>query len=447
MLELLDPPPELELALAQARIVRLPQVAGDVGVGHAHGGTAGQQRPVLEGLVAAADVGGVGELDVLARQQQLHGAGLQPDQGGAVGILLGAVLAHDVVGPGAGDEAREHRRDLLPVELGIVVLVEQPEPDHRRRHPGHAPDLPLGDRVEHVQHLLGRHPDRLAHTALADIARVGAVEVVGDPAPDPVELDAEDDLVAVRQGLALRERQVLGGQHLQLQRHREPVLRASRPEPEEALAGLEHGARGHGLEAVEVGQAIGIGLVGPGEPEALDLVLERAVLDQARRLDAAADRMRGEARRGVRGVGVGAHQLAGARPLQLAALEHQAVDALAAGAPGDQAALHLGAVEARAEGELARRQEPCRPGDARDQVQGSETFRGVDPDLAHGRAALRAPAARARARRSRGRSRRCRGTRPCGRRRRRAPPRCPAAPSAPRGALPAPRLWPSQRAM
>ena len=100
---------------------------------------------------------------------------------------------------------------------------------------------------------------------------MGAVEVVGDPAPDPVELDAEDDLVAVGQRLALAERQVLGGQHLQLQRHREPVVRPARPEPEEALAGLEHGARRHGLEAVEVGQAIGIGLVGPGEPEALDL--------------------------------------------------------------------------------------------------------------------------------------------------------------------------------
>ena len=132
------------------------------------------------------------------------------------------------------------------------------------------------------QDLLGRHPHQLARAALADIARMGAMEVVGDPPPDPVELDAEDDLVAVGQRLAFAERQVLGGEHLQLQRHREPVVRSARPEPEEALAGLEHGARGHGLEAVEVGQAIGIGLVGPGEPEALDLVLERAVLDQAR---------------------------------------------------------------------------------------------------------------------------------------------------------------------
>ena len=105
----------------------------------------------------------------------------------------------------------------------------------------------------------------------------------------------------------------------------------------------------------------------------------------------------------------------------------------------DQAALHLRAVEACAQGELPRRQEPRRSGDALDQVQCSETLRGVDPDLPHRRLALRAPAARARARRSRGRSRPCRGTPPTGRRRTRAPPRCRAAPSAPRGALPAQR--------
>jgi hypothetical protein len=200
------------------------------------------------------------------------------------------------------------------------------------------------------------------------------MEVVGDPAPDAVELDAEDDLVAVRQGLALGKRQVLGGQHLQLQGHRKPVLQASRPETEEALAGLEHGARCHGLESIEVGQPIGVGFVGPGKPKALDLVLGSPVLDQARRLDATADGMRGEARCGVRGVGVGPHELAGPCPLQLAAPEHQAVDAFAAGAPGEQTPLHLGALQARAERELARRQEPCRPGNARDKIQAQRPF-------------------------------------------------------------------------
>jgi hypothetical protein len=81
---------------------------------------------------------------------------------------------------------------------------------------------------------------------------MSAVEVVGDAPPDPVELDAEDDLVAVGQGLTLAEREVLGGEHLQLERDRKPIIRPARPEAEEAFAGLEHGARGHGLEAVEV---------------------------------------------------------------------------------------------------------------------------------------------------------------------------------------------------
>jgi hypothetical protein len=80
-----------------------------------------------------------------------------------------------------------------------------------------------------------------------------------------------------------------------------------------------------------------IGLVRPGEPQALDLILERAVLDQARRLDAAANGVRREARRGIGGVGIRAHQLPGARPLQLAALEDQAVDALATSAPSQRA--------------------------------------------------------------------------------------------------------------
>jgi hypothetical protein len=30
---------------------------------------------------------------------------------------------------------------FLPVQLGIVILIEQPEPDHRRRHPGAGREL------------------------------------------------------------------------------------------------------------------------------------------------------------------------------------------------------------------------------------------------------------------------------------------------------------------
>jgi hypothetical protein len=98
--------------------------------------------------------------------------------------------------------------------------------------------------------------------------------------------------------------------------------------------------------------------------------------------------VRREARCRVRSIRIRADQLPGARPLELAALEDQAVDALTTGPPGDQAPVHLGAVEARAQGELSRRQEPSHSGDALDQVQCSETLRGVDPDLPHGRTAL-----------------------------------------------------------
>ena len=73
---------------------------------------------------------------------------------------------------------------------------------------------------------------------------------------------------------------MLSRQHLQLERHREAVFRSPGAKAEEAFAGLEHGTGRHGLETIEVGQAIGVGLVGPGEPEALNLVLERGVLDQ-----------------------------------------------------------------------------------------------------------------------------------------------------------------------
>ena len=72
------------------------------------------------------------------------------------------------------------------------------------------------------------------------------------------------DLIAV-------ERQHLRRDHLQLQRHRQAVLRPARPEAEEHLAGDEHLARGAPLQPVEVREAFGVGLVGPVEPELLDL--------------------------------------------------------------------------------------------------------------------------------------------------------------------------------
>ena len=207
-----------------------------------------------------------------------------------------------------------HRRDLLPVELGVVVLVEQEQLHDAGREARDAAQLTGIDRIDDVHDLGGRDAHDLAgKPGIGHVARVPAQEVVGDAPADRVELDALPDDVAAGRDLVAIERQHLRREHLQLQRHREAVLRPARPEPEEHLAGDEHLARGAALQAVEVGEALGIGFVGPVEPELLDLRLELGIRDQRRRLDAGADHVAGPALDRVGGIAVVAHEPAGAR--------------------------------------------------------------------------------------------------------------------------------------
>ena len=93
----------------------------------------------------------------------------------------------------------------------------------------------------------------------------------------------------------LVEGQHLRLQQLQLQRHQQPVLRPARPQPHEAFARHEHLARHHGLQPVEIGQPVGIGLVGPGEPEPLHAIPQVRILDQRRGLDPVADEVAAKA--------------------------------------------------------------------------------------------------------------------------------------------------------
>jgi hypothetical protein len=121
-----------------------------------------------------------------------------------------------------------------------------------------------------------------------------AVEAIGQPVADR----AEDDAAA--HGLAVAEVDVvglvehLGRQQLQLQRHRQPVAGQARPEADEAFAGVEHLAGDDRLLAVEIGQAVGVALVGPFEPGLHDLLADGGIGDQRRRLDAVADQRRDE---------------------------------------------------------------------------------------------------------------------------------------------------------
>ena len=129
---------------------------------------------------------------------------------------------------------------------------------------------PLLDRVADIHHI-SRAPAQVSPTTLGHVTRMAALEVVGDPPADPVELDAADDPAPCGSG-SIVQRQHFRGEHLQLQRHRQSVVGAPRAEAQEELARQKHRARGHGLEA-RSRSGTGIGLVGPGEPEALDLVL------------------------------------------------------------------------------------------------------------------------------------------------------------------------------
>ena len=170
---------------------------------------------------------------------------------------------------------------------------------------------------------------------------MAATEVIGDAPPDQVELDAAADAVAVGRCLGLLERQHLGLQQLQLQRHQQPVLRPPRPQPHETLARDEHLARHHGLQAVEIGEPVRVRLVGPGQPEPLDAIAQARVLDQRRRLDAVAHQVGRKGLAGIRRITVGHDQFPRAGQQARTAGGDQRVDVLQRRVPAPQPALDI----------------------------------------------------------------------------------------------------------
>jgi hypothetical protein len=215
-----------------------------------------------------------------------------------------------------------------------------------------APDLARVDGAVDVQHIRRRHAHRLRddRPLVGAVARVAAAEVIGHAPPDRIELDPAADAVAIGRGLGLLEGQHLGLEKLQLQRHQQAVLRATGSQPDETLASDEHLARDHGLQTVEVGQPIRIGLVGPGEPEPLDPVTEIRIPDQRGGLDAVADEVRREGFAGVGGIAVRHHQFAGPREQPRAARGDQRVDVLERRVPPPEPSLRHGAFETGAHG-------------------------------------------------------------------------------------------------
>ena len=339
-----------ELYQGKARVgeVALHHVIGDVGVGDAQRGRYLQQRPVLERLIGRAAVGRLAHGDILTGVQPHDLAGAYFDTGWSV-LVLGR--GKGVLRRGRGHEHRIHRRDLFAVELGIVVLIEQ-EQFHdgggQFRHPAQLAAL---DRVDDMDHFRGGNADDLARQPrIGAVAWMAAQEVIGDAAADPVEFDALTDDVAVRCRPGLFQRQHLGRQHLQLQGHAQPIARAAHPDPEEHLACHEHLTGGAALEPVEIGESLRVCIVGPGEPEALQLFLARGIHDFRDRLDPVADGVGGPAFDRIHRIAVVAHKPAGAGGDVGTSGCNQRVDMRARRAEPAQAPVVLAGVEPTDEG-------------------------------------------------------------------------------------------------
>lgn len=66
-------------------------------------------------------------------------------------------------------------------------------------------------------------------------------------------------------------------------------------EPGEGLAALDHRTHGHGLEAEEIDEAAGVGIIGSAQPQLLQDLTPGAVRARRLRFDAGVDDIAGEA--------------------------------------------------------------------------------------------------------------------------------------------------------
>jgi len=175
---------------------------------------------------------------------------------------------------------------------------------------------------------------------------MAAQKVVSDTPTDAVELDALTDAVAVVECMVVIQGQHLGRQHLQLQRHGQTILGPARANAEEHLAGDEQFPSGAALLAIEIGQPLGIGLIGPAQPQALHPILEHRIGNARGGLDARAHCIAGPGLDRIGGIAVVADQIPGTGGHVGASRLDQRVDVGAAGSEGFEAACGQAALEA-----------------------------------------------------------------------------------------------------
>ncbi|MDT4837394.1 hypothetical protein FQZ97_711240 [compost metagenome] len=319
-LELLQAPAELVENHPNDAVVDVAQIAGKQLIGHPR--PHGRSLKLLphEVRVVVASLRRLGELHLLARQQFLHGAGLQTHHGGeAVAVharraAVNGINRRHVTRVRPGDEACEQVGDLLTEEHRVVEVVQRTQPQQYTREPGNAAQLPGLQRLENVQHFAGRNAHQLV-VARGDhrvVSGVAAIHPVRHPLAQDVELNTSPDQVAVARHLVLLDGHELCGQQLQLQGDSQPVFLPPGPHPNEALAALLDHPRYQGLLAIEVGALVGVRLVSPVHPQFQQQAAQCLVLRCWHRNDARADEVAHPGVDGTAGVGVVARRSAGA---------------------------------------------------------------------------------------------------------------------------------------
>lgn len=192
-----------------------------------------------------------------------------------------------------------------------------------------------------------RNPDGFTRQPrIGHVTRVAAQEMIGHAPTDGVKLDPLTDQPGTRQLAVHCQRQHFRGQHLQLQRNGQPIFLAPGADAQEHLACQKHFAGGPALQPVEIGQAFSVGLVGPGQPQGLQLFLQVGIGNRRGWLDPVTNHIAGKSLNCIGGVAIVAHQPAGPGGDGFACSGNQRVHMGARGTESPQAAMHLCRVKA-----------------------------------------------------------------------------------------------------
>lgn len=190
MLEGFHTPPKFQQCRTSVAVIRLDHVRRHVGIRQAQTRRDLQERPVLEGFIIPAHIRRFSECNVLAVLQNLQLAGFQWQQ--PLGIRF---LPIHVIVNRAAYKTGKHGRNLLAIQLGIVVLIQNKQLGQHRGIVRKTPKLASFHRIDDVKNRLCRHTHLLAtYTNLRRITGMAFVKVIGHAPSDAVEVGTPDSV-------------------------------------------------------------------------------------------------------------------------------------------------------------------------------------------------------------------------------------------------------------